>query len=219
MSRSDAGTATGSPDLGDDPDLAGLLSRWRTDLAAWAIPDHILASVPESPWVLPRQMFARRADKLAAEPAGPSYERAWAALDPHGSVLDVGSGPGAACLPLLPRTTDLTAVDVEEEMLALLADRAKARRVTARCVAGRWPDVAPKTPVADVVTCHHVVYNVPDLGPFLVALGNHARRQVIVETADLHPMTSLNELWLRFHDLRRPDQPTADDVLAILRGM
>ena len=219
MSGSDAGTATGSPSGGGDPKLAGLLGRWRTDLAAWAIPEHILAAVPESPWVLPGQVFARRADKLSAAPAGPSYERAWSALDPPGSVLDVGSGPGAACLPLLPRTTELTAVDVDERMLALLAERTKARGLIARCVTGRWPDVAQAVPVADVVTCHHVLYNVPDLEPFLLALTSHARRQVIVEIAALHPLTSLNEMWLRFHDLRRPDRPTADDVLSILRAM
>lgn len=219
MSGSDAGTATGSPSGGGDPKLAGLLGRWRTDLAAWAIPDRILSSVPESPWVLPGQVFARRADKLSAAPGGPSYERAWFALDPRGSVVDVGSGPGAACLPLLPRTTELTAVDVDERMLELLAERTSARGLTARCVTGRWPDVAPEVPASDVVTCHHVLYNVPDLEPFLLALTNHARRQVIVEIAALHPLTSLNEMWLRFHDLRRPDRPTADDVLSILRAM
>jgi len=26
-------------------------------------------------------------------------------------------------------------------------------------------------------------------------------------------------MWLRFHDLRRPGRPTADDVLSILRAM
>jgi SAM-dependent methyltransferase len=200
-------------------DLAALLAAWRADLAGWAIPEHILASVPDSPWVLPGQVFARRADKVSAQPAGPSFERAWAALEPPGSVLDVGSGPGAACLPLLPRATALTAVDANEPMLALLAERTKARGVQARCVAGQWPAVAPEVPAADVVTCHHVLYNVPDLEPFLMALSDHAIKLVVVETATLHPLTSLNEMWLRFHDLRRPDRPSADDVLAILDAM
>ena len=89
---------------GNEPvSLAALLTAWRTELAAWAIPEHIISAVADSPWVLPRQVFARRADRLAAAPAGPSFQRAWAALDPPGSVLDVGSGAGAACLPLLPR--------------------------------------------------------------------------------------------------------------------
>jgi len=208
-----------APATGRQPDLAGLLTRWRDDLASWAIPQSILASVPESPWVLPGIVFARRADRLSAEPAGPSYERAWAALDPPGTVLDVGSGPGAACLPLLPRTTALTAVDTDERMLSLLAERTGARGVRARCIAGRWPAVAGQVPAADVVTCHHVVYNVPDLEPFVTTLTEHARRLVVVEVANVHPLTSLNELWLRFHGLARPARPTGVDLLAILTAM
>jgi SAM-dependent methyltransferase len=220
VSGSDAaGAAACSPGRGAKPSLAGLLDQWREDLASWAIPADILAAVPDSPWVLPGQVFARRADKLSVAPSGPSFERAWAALDPPGSVLDVGSGPGAACLPLLPRSTALTAVDAEEPMLAMLAERAIARGVRAQCVVGRWPQVASFVPAADVVTCHHVIYNVPDLEPFLLALTDHAARLVVVETAALHPLTSLNDLWLRFHDLRRPGRPSADDFLAILAAM
>src|SRR6266487_6099372 len=118
--------------------LGELLDKWREDLAAWAIPEHITAAVAESPWVLPRQVFARRADRLRRDPGGPSFERAWEALDPPGSVLDVGSGPGAACLPLLPRTTTLTAVDADERMLGLLTERTAARGVSASCLHGRW---------------------------------------------------------------------------------
>jgi SAM-dependent methyltransferase len=199
--------------------LTELLSRWREDLSAWAIPDHITAAVAESPWVLPRQVFARRADRLRLAPGGPSFDRAWEALDPAGSVLDVGAGAGAACLRLAARVTTLTAVDTDELMLALLTERATAAGLAARVVPGRWPDVAGQVAPADVVTCHHVLFNVPDLGPFLAALTGRARRRVVVETAAVHPLTSLNPLWLRFHGLRRPERPTAGDVLGILATM
>jgi len=199
--------------------LTALLDRWREDLAAWAIPEHITAAVADSPWVLPRQVFARRADRLRRDPGGPSFERAWEALDPPGSVLDVGSGAGAACLPLAPRITTLTAVDADDGMLGLLAGRAGEAGLAARTVHGRWPDVGGQTGPADVVTCHHVVFNVPDLGPFLAALTGHARRRVVIETAAAHPLTSLNPLWLRFHGLRRPDGPTAADTIGILAAM
>jgi SAM-dependent methyltransferase len=199
--------------------LTALLDRWREDLAAWAIPEHITAAVADSPWVLPRQVFARRADRLRRDPGGPSFERAFEALDPPGSVLDVGSGAGAACLPLAPRITTLTAVDADNEMLGLLAGRAGEAGLTARVVHGRWPDIAGQLGPADVVTCHHVVFNVPDLGPFLDALTGHARRRVVVETAAAHPLTSLNPLWLRFHGLKRPEGPTAADTIAILAAM
>jgi SAM-dependent methyltransferase len=198
------------------PDLAGLLRRWRDDLAAWAIPEHITAAVADSPWVLPRQVFARRADRMTAAPAGESFQRAWAALDRPGSVLDVGSGVGAACLPLLPRATALTAVDVDQDMLGLLAQRAEAAGRPARVVAGTWPDVAAQAAPADVVTCYNVAYNVGAIGPFLDALTAAARRTVVLELTAQHPLMALNELWLRFHGLRRPQAPTAGDLVAIL---
>ena len=175
--RSDSG--------GDLPDLLG---RWRADLAAWAIPEQITAAVTESPWVLPRQVFARRADRVSAAPSGPSFERAWAALDPPGIVLDVGSGAGAACLPLLPRTTSLTAVDADADMLDQLSQRAAAGGVAARMVLGRWPDTAAQAGPADVVTCHHVLYNVAEVAPFVTALTGSARRVVVAEmTGDADP--------------------------------
>ncbi len=196
-----------------------LLRRWREDLEDWAIPEHITAAVSESPWVLPRQVFARRADRLAAAPAGPSYQRARAALDPPGSVLDIGSGAGSACLPLLPRCTELTAVDTEAEMLELLSTRAERAGMRATLVQGPWPEVAGEAGQADVVTCHHVTYNVQNIEPFLAALTTAARRLVVVEMTTTHPLTSLNALWLKFHGLRRPDGPTSADLLAILTAL
>ena len=202
-----------------DAGLQTLLDRWRDDLSGWAIPGHILAGVSEDPWVLHREMFARRADRVHQAPSGPSYQRAWDALDPPGSVLDVGSGAGAACIPLLPRTTALTAVDADKEMLELLASRASALAGRVRLVQGQWPDVAREAAPADLVTCFNVVYNVPDLLPFLAALTASARRLVVLEMTAEHPLVSMNDLWLRFHGLRRPDGPTADDLLRILAAM
>src|SRR5215472_1250033 len=199
--------------------LDELLGGWRDDLGAWAIPEQITSGVADSPWVLPRQVFARRADRLTQAPAGASYERAWEALEPAGTVLDVGSSAGAACLPLAPRATMVIAVDGDEPMLALLAERASEAGLDLRTVAGRWPDVAAQVPPADVVTCHHVIYNVPDLEPFLTALTGHAHRRVVVEITAVHPLTALNPLWLRFHGLTRPTGPTAADLLAILSEM
>jgi SAM-dependent methyltransferase len=200
-------------------DLTRLLDRWRADLASWAIPGHIMTAADESPWVLPQQVFARRADRVAAAPVGASYDREWAALDPPGSVLDVGSGAGAACLPLIPRSTDLIAVDVEPGMLAALATRSAALGRPARCVPGNWPEVAASIAPADLVTCHNVLYNVPDLAPFIAALTVHARRLVVAEVTAEHPLVALNPLWLKFHGLRRPVSPTAEDLIEILTAM
>ena len=201
------------------PSLSGLLGKWQDDLAGWAIPGHITSAVSDSPWVLPREVFARRADRLSREPCGASYDRERAVLDPPGSVLDVGAGAGAACLPLASRTTALTAVDTDDGMLARLADRARGAGLEARLLPGRWPDVADQAGPADLVTCHNVLYNVPDLVPFIEALTGHSRRRVVVEITAAHPLISLNPLWLLFHGVERPEGPAADDVLAILDAM
>jgi SAM-dependent methyltransferase len=188
-------------------------------LASWAIPEHITAAAPQSPWVLPREVFARRADRLAASPSGPSFERAWAALDPPGSMLDVGCGAGAASLPLLPRCTELTAVDADPGMLELLGRRAAAAGATPRLIAGTWPAVAAEAGRSDIVACHHVSYNVPDIEPFIGALTAASRRIVVLEMTAVHPLSALIPLWLSFHGLARPDGPTADDLLAIIASM
>jgi SAM-dependent methyltransferase len=198
---------------------ADLLEQWRSDLESWAIPAEILSATPESPWVLPRRFFIGRAEGSRSTFWGPSCRRAWEALATPGSVLDVGAGAGAACLPLLARATAVTAVDSDQELLGVLADNADRLGTTVNAIYGRWPDVADEVEPADVVTCHHVLYNVADLGPFVGALTNHARRLVVVELTARHPLTGLNPLWERFHGLVRPNVPTAFDALAVLKEL
>src|ERR1019366_6790481 len=98
--------------------------------------------------------------------------------------------PEPISLPLASRTTALTAVDTDAQMLALLAERAEPMGFASRMVSGRWPDVAGQIDPADVVTCHHVTYNVPGIEPFITALTSHAHRRVVVEMATVHPLSS-----------------------------
>ncbi|SDN31492.1 hypothetical protein [Allokutzneria albata] len=187
------------------------LQRWRDCLAAWAIPAGI--GQAESPWVLPREVFVRRCDRQLERREGASLRLAEEALGAGGSVLDVGAAAGAASVPLRG-VTELVAVDGDAELLAELI-----RRADARTVLGHWPEVAPGCPVVDVVVCGHVVYNVADLEPFVTALNGHARRLVVVETAERHPLTALNPLWRHFHGIERPEGPTADDFADCLREL
>jgi SAM-dependent methyltransferase len=191
---------------------------WAEWLAAWAIPERILSAASESPWQVPPELFARRADLQIGRREGISLARAEAALGTGGSVLDVGSGAGAASLPL-SALSELTAVDVQQEMLDELLVRAGKRRLPAATIIGRWPDVAVSAPKADVVVCHHVLYNVPDIAPFVRALDRHARRRVVIEITAGHPVSGLNPLWRHFHQLERPERPTWPDAVAVLREL
>jgi hypothetical protein len=67
------------------------------------------------------------------------------------------------------------------------------------------------------VVCHHVVYNVADLVPFVAALDAHARRRVVLELPRHHPLAAMAPLWRHFWNLERPDGPTASDTLTVIR--
>jgi hypothetical protein len=79
--------------------------------------------------------------------------------------------------------------------------------------------VAGRVGPADVVVCHHVLYNVADLAPFVAALTSHARRRVVAELTERHPLAGLRPLWQRFHGLDRPDGPGAGDAAAALGAL
>jgi len=199
------------------PDPAGA---WRQWLEAWAIPDDILRAAPESPWGFSPRMFERAAEKAMADvDPSPSRRRALDALGRGGSVLDVGAGAGAASLPLVPPAEPITAVDESGPMLESFAAAAERLGVEHREILGRWPDVAPRVPVCDVVVCHHVLYNVAALEPFAQALDAHARRRVVVELSAAHPQSDLSPLWKEIHGLDRPQGPSASDALAVLASM
>jgi SAM-dependent methyltransferase len=190
--------------------MGAAAQRWRDALAEWAIPDEILVAAPRSPWSLPTQVFARRADASVLRPDGASYRRA---AEVPGTVLDVGCGAGAAGLPL---GRPIVGVDSSTQMLAAFTERANRLGLEASTVEGRWPDVADRTPPADVVVCHHVVYNAPDLDAFAAALTDHARRRVVLELTPRHPMSALNPLWTRLQGVIRPERPTWEDARDVL---
>jgi SAM-dependent methyltransferase len=192
-------------------DLNALAEQWRTDLQSWAIPEEILSQATEPPWAHPVAMFT-----VAEEVADSTSHRiAREALEPGGSVLDVGSGGGRAAFALVPPAGTVVAVDHQQEMLDAFAAAATARGVTHHEILGDWPEVADETPICDVVVCHHVAYNVADIVPFLTELNDHARSRVVLEIPMTHPLSNMNPLWKHFWDLDRPTSPTANDLYEI----
>lgn len=199
--------------------VAALARRWAAQLGQWAIPEAILRQAPESPWGFPAEIFTAAAQAALTEPASPSRQRALEALGAAGTVLDVGSGAGAASLPLAPPATSIVAVDESETMLDAFPALAGKRSVAHSVVRGRWPEVAADVDRADVVVCHHVVYNVADLVPFLEELDRHARRRVVVELTEVHPQADLTPLWRELHGIERPQRPHAGDMIELLTAM
>ncbi len=202
-----------------DGQATGALERRREQLDGWAIPTEILAAAPESPWGYPVGLFRSRARRAGSGPATPSTLEAARFLPEAGTVLDVGAGGGAASLPLAGPAGRLVAVDESPGMVASFLAAAEAAGVPAEAVEGSWLEVAGRVGPADVVVCHHVLYNVADLAPFARALTGHARRRVVAELTERHPLAGLRPLWRRFHDLDRPTGPGADDAVAALAAL
>ena len=189
--------------------------QWKSDLALWAIPQEILDQAVEKPWIHPPALFEIPAvikDSL-------SHQRAREAMPTGGSVLDIGCGGGVATFAITPPAAHAIGVDEQEEMLDLYTSNATKYAVTSETVLGQWPAVADVTPVADVVTVHHVVFNVGEIAPFLAALNSHARKRVVIEAPVVHPMTNMSDGWKHFWNLIRPAVPVAGDLVNVLEEM
>lgn len=197
-------------------DATDPLARWREAVHGWRLPERFRSSdeaVRRPPTVV-------RSISEAQAPSGSrSFAREIEALPAHGTVLDVGCGAGGSSLPLARRAGRIVGVDPEGRLLEALRTSGGRLGVAVETVEGRWPDAADRVGPADVVVCHHVLYGVAELGPFVTALTAHARRRVVVEIPERHPLHALNPLWARFHGLPRPDGPTADDAVGALKRL
>lgn len=204
----------------NEPLVETLAQRWAAALADWAIPEDVLQRAPEPPWGFPVKLFTGNAlASVTDREETPSRRRAREALVGGGTVLDVGAGAGAASLPLAPPAVHLHAVDESAEMLGSFGRLAAERGVPYATTEGRWPDTAGSVESADVVVCHHVVYNVADIVAFVRALDDHARRRVVIELTASHPLSDLNEAWRVLHGVVRPERPTAEDLHELVGSM
>lgn len=189
--------------------------RWKSDLALWAIPQEILDQAIEKPWIHPPALF--EIPEVIQDSL--SHQRAREAMPVGGTVLDIGCGGGVASFAITPPASQVIGVDEQEAMLDLYAKNAAKYGVQSETVLGQWPAVADVTPVADVVTVHHVLFNVGDIAPFLRELHSHARKRVVIEVPVVHPMTNMSDGWKHFWNLIRPSVPHAGDVINILEEM
>lgn len=190
-------------------------NRWRVALAQWAIPQSILDQAPENPWIHPAALF--QIPEIILDSI--SHRRAREALAAGGTLLDIGCGGGVAAFAVVPPATHVIGVDHQPEMLSMFADNARARGVSSEVFAGFWPDIGDQVPNADVATAHHVVYNVPEIEDFLLAMNGHARTRVVLEMPQRHPLANASALWKHFWNLDRPVDPTPADLMKVLSDL
>jgi len=186
--------------------------KWRSDLEAWAIPKEIIDKAPENPWIHPPVMF--QIPDVIEDSI--SHQRAREVLNSGDSILDIGCGGGIAAFAVVPPAAYVIGVDHQTEMLEMFTANAKSRGVASEVFEGFWPANAERVPMADVVAAHHVVYNVSAIEEFLLAMNSHARKRVVIEMPQHHPLTTSTPLWKHFWGLDRPSHPTPKDLMKVL---
>jgi len=186
--------------------------KWRDQLAAWAIPKEIIDQAEETPWIHPPAIFQIPKEIELTT----SHKIALEAMSEGGSVLDIGCGGGIAAFALVPPASFVIGIDHQQEMLDMFTVNAEQRKVKSQTVLGFWPDVAIQAPVADVVTAHHVLYNVPKVEQFLSQMDAHANNRVVIEIPTQHPLSNMTELWKHFWKLERPTDPNYLDLIQVI---
>jgi SAM-dependent methyltransferase len=136
-------------------------------------------------------------------------------LQPHETVLDIGAGSGRYVMPLVQAGHQVIALEHSpsmREQLQLSVDPAHASAVTV--MDGTWP--MPQAVSADVMFAAHVLYAVRDLGPFVQAMHQQARRMCVLLLGVRHPTTPVLPLWQAYHGVPRLPLPGAYECLGAL---
>ncbi|MFQ5858869.1 MAG: class I SAM-dependent methyltransferase [Anaerolineae bacterium] len=199
---------------------------WRDMLEAWGLPPEIAGQQPEPEkpedegdgWQHLALHFQRMAEQALEEPPGPLISRVLDRATAGTTVLDVGAGTGRQTLQLAPYVGRVIAVEPSPAMREFLADELEKRGLkNVELVPDRWQDA--QVPVADIVVCANVLYDVQDLVPFLRKLDEQAREACFIEITFRHPLTPMNELWRRFQGIERPERPDYFDAVAVFHQM
>lgn len=199
-----------------NPTLDDLSTKWKNQLADWAIPDSILQKAEDNPWQAPVELLM---PKARAQDKSPTVEKQLQLLPEQGTVLDVGVGPGSGALCLAEYASHITGVDQSLDMLEVFVQQGRQRGIDVQAVKGTWPEISPQVQRADLVISHHVAYNVSDIVGFIQALFDHAKSGVVIEVTAQHPMASLNPFWDYFYQIQRPSGPNAKDLFEIIVAM
>lgn len=195
--------------------LGSVQERWQRQLAEWAIPDELAARAGASPWRLDPRLFV---PDLSA-PLTPSHEAILELVAdvPEASLLDVGSGAGAAFWPVAPHLRRVLAIDENPSMLEVLLEEARAHpELLVETRVGRLQELLPGLDPADVAVSFHVVYNVPELGDYLGQLLAHGRRGVVLELTLHHPHHATAAMFEALWGVPRPPGPSAAEVIEAL---
>ena len=164
------------------PPLPDYTERWNTmvgEREAQAARLRAAAGIAAPAFWEERAGTFRRAVQRRAGQDDPVFELVAAHVNEESTLLDIGAGVGRHALPLSWRVKHVTAVEPSRAMRDFMAADAEEQHVANLTKVGAGWQTA-EVPPADVVLCSHVLYNVPDIGPFVDKLAAHAMRYCFI---------------------------------------
>jgi SAM-dependent methyltransferase len=166
----------------------------------------------------PADFYAPVANRFRLDPRrtdDPTLTVLLAHAEPTDTWLDIGSGGGRYALPLALRVREVLAVDPSPAMLAVMADDARAYKISnIRSINARWP--MAEFPPADVALMAHVGYDIGPMGPFLDAAEDSVRRLCVAVMGESAMTTVATLFWERIHGEARVRLPALPELLSVL---
>jgi len=148
----------------------------------------------------------------------PLLDRLAREVQPHHTLIDVGSGPGRLAFPLALRCKHVTAVEPSPAMAEAFREEAAAHNIkNVTLVESMWEDaeVGP----AHVVLCSHVIYTARHVDQFVRKLTHHANAKVLVILHWDPPQHRAYRLWPDVHGETRLPLPAGPQLLEVLDEM
>jgi SAM-dependent methyltransferase len=168
----------------------------------------------------PADFYAPVAQRFAQDPARtdePVLGILLSLARPGERWLDIGSGGGRYALPLARHGVLITAVDPSPAMLEVLREGMQRHGLAGiDILEGRWPNLAPPLPTADVALMAHVGYDIEAIGPFLQAAEACARRRCVAVVGEGAMTTAAALLWEPIHGEPRVALPALPELITLL---
>jgi SAM-dependent methyltransferase len=194
------------------------LARWREMVAAEHAQSDRVASAPRASggdwWAGQARRYAAFAQRAPQPDA--FLQVVLPHLRPEHRVLDIGAGAGRHTAFLARRVAQVVAVEPSAGMRAQLERRLADEGLSnVAVVAETWP--AP-VPACDVAIAAHVVYAVPEIGPFLRAM-DAAARSCFLLVGVRQPSYFAAPVWERVYGEPRLPLPGAVECLGALQQL
>lgn len=144
----------------------------------------------------------------------PALEVLRALVRPGETWLDIGAGAGRYALPLALVGANVVAVEPSKSMSdALRAGLATHGIRNVTVIDEAWP--MPRPPAVDVAFIAHVGYGSEEIGPFLDAMEESARRLCVAVMFPEAPSAAADPFWAAVHGVERESLPALREFLVL----